>query len=463
MTCSVGRKTLAPNFQACLRWGSDISLRVFPQAPPLHQHRLHRLTSFAVLAPPGPSSLPFYETTRNLSTTSSHVIPPPQRTTHVLVAVDPDTHGAIAVATWSAKSSGVSGTGSEERPHLPLADPSSISIKVYDMPCATVQLATKKSKVTGKPSIRRWLDVHAAKLLVEQSLTQGDQDLQQHHQQGKSAAGTEAAAASPQVPPSSSGPGSAPVGLHMRLWAYIEAPPIIPADSMVSRSPVMYSTGMWHGLLTMAGFRACTVPVRQWKKALGLIGGDKEDSRELARRIFPQHAHLLTLKKHHGRAEALLIAAWALGHSVDKGSGQLSTGPLQECASTDAYGNVLQYGFSDPGIDGKVVYADVQMLADAVAAEKEAAAARKKTRKRSSSSRGASSTDASSSSSTDTAGSSSGISSAGTRTASKQRTRRSKKEEGQGDEGCSSAATTATTTTTTAARTTRTRKSKEAV
>ena len=45
-----------------------------------------------------------------------------------------------------------------------------------------------------------------------------------------------------------------------------------------------------------------------WKKALG-VTSDKNTSLALARELFPEA--VLDLKKHHGKAEALLIAEYA--------------------------------------------------------------------------------------------------------------------------------------------------------
>lgn len=46
-----------------------------------------------------------------------------------------------------------------------------------------------------------------------------------------------------------------------------------------------------------------------WKRALGL-GPDKHAALDKGRLLYPMAD--LTLAKHHGRAEALLIAHWAL-------------------------------------------------------------------------------------------------------------------------------------------------------
>ena len=52
----------------------------------------------------------------------------------------------------------------------------------------------------------------------------------------------------------------------------------------------------------------------QWKRALQLVGKDKKAALYKARLLFPQAD--LTLAKHHGRAEALLLAHWYLtGHT----------------------------------------------------------------------------------------------------------------------------------------------------
>jgi len=49
-----------------------------------------------------------------------------------------------------------------------------------------------------------------------------------------------------------------------------------------------------------------------WKKHYGLKGGDKEPSRQMALRRFPEAHRLLSRKKDHGPAEAILIAAYGL-------------------------------------------------------------------------------------------------------------------------------------------------------
>lgn len=55
-----------------------------------------------------------------------------------------------------------------------------------------------------------------------------------------------------------------------------------------------------------------------WKKDLGLVKLGKAGSLELARILFEDQKDVyLTRKKDHGRAESMLIGAWALGLRPD--------------------------------------------------------------------------------------------------------------------------------------------------
>lgn len=50
----------------------------------------------------------------------------------------------------------------------------------------------------------------------------------------------------------------------------------------------------------------------KWKRALGLIGKDKEASRAKALKLYPTLADMLKRKMDHNRAEAVLLAHWGL-------------------------------------------------------------------------------------------------------------------------------------------------------
>ncbi len=67
------------------------------------------------------------------------------------------------------------------------------------------------------------------------------------------------------------------------------------------------SYGIIQGVLAALGISCHGVTPQRWKKYFEL-GKDKDCSRELAQRMWP--AAPLGLKKHHGRADAMLIARW---------------------------------------------------------------------------------------------------------------------------------------------------------
>lgn len=75
-----------------------------------------------------------------------------------------------------------------------------------------------------------------------------------------------------------------------------------------------FATGLITGLFISQDLQYQRISATAWKRSLGLTKSGKEGSLALARQLFPQSAEkYLKRKKDHGRAEALLIAAWALG------------------------------------------------------------------------------------------------------------------------------------------------------
>ena len=65
--------------------------------------------------------------------------------------------------------------------------------------------------------------------------------------------------------------------------------------------------GVWLGILAALALPHSRVRPQVWKKAFSL-GKDKEAARLRAMQLFPGAE--LRLKKHHGRAEALLLARY---------------------------------------------------------------------------------------------------------------------------------------------------------
>ena len=73
-----------------------------------------------------------------------------------------------------------------------------------------------------------------------------------------------------------------------------------------------YGFGIWIGVLTALGLPFQQVHPVTWKRRMLFDAGKEKDaSRVKAMQLFPKTAGDLKLKKHHGRADALLIAAWA--------------------------------------------------------------------------------------------------------------------------------------------------------
>lgn len=93
--------------------------------------------------------------------------------------------------------------------------------------------------------------------------------------------------------------------------AVIEQVGPMPKQGVVS----VFTFGCAYGacLGTLAALRIPTqlVPPQAWKKHFSLLRKPKDASRELATRFYPDIASELKLKKHHGRADALLLARYA--------------------------------------------------------------------------------------------------------------------------------------------------------
>ena len=103
-----------------------------------------------------------------------------------------------------------------------------------------------------------------------------------------------------------------------------------------------YNFGLWKGVLAAAGLRVEVVKPQAWKHALGLArsGSSKDDSRDMASAMFPEVGDVLGRKKDHGRAEALLIAAYGhmATHARDarrKAASAVLAGRSEEAAEED--------------------------------------------------------------------------------------------------------------------------------
>jgi len=88
----------------------------------------------------------------------------------------------------------------------------------------------------------------------------------------------------------------------------IESVFVRPGQGMSSTGKFMRATGCIETVVDLLLYPYEFVTPQKWKKHHGLIGTDKKASLELARSKWPTAP--LKLVKHHGRAEALLMADW---------------------------------------------------------------------------------------------------------------------------------------------------------
>jgi crossover junction endodeoxyribonuclease RuvC len=91
----------------------------------------------------------------------------------------------------------------------------------------------------------------------------------------------------------------------------IEKVHAMPKNGSIANFSMGVSFGMWTALLTAAETPFEIILPTRWKKLLMADQGKTKDaSRQVATRLFPQAAAMLNLKKHHNRADALLIAEY---------------------------------------------------------------------------------------------------------------------------------------------------------
>lgn len=88
----------------------------------------------------------------------------------------------------------------------------------------------------------------------------------------------------------------------------IEHVGVRPGQGISSSGKFMRAFGAIEAVSALLSDRVEMVLPQAWKKAMG-VNAEKEKSLLMARNLFPDA--MLKLKKHHGRAEALLIAEYA--------------------------------------------------------------------------------------------------------------------------------------------------------
>lgn len=73
-----------------------------------------------------------------------------------------------------------------------------------------------------------------------------------------------------------------------------------------------YGYGIWRGVIAGRELKSNPVTANRWKRDLELTGKGKDCSRALAAELYPEMSPHLRAVKHHGRAEALLLAHWGI-------------------------------------------------------------------------------------------------------------------------------------------------------
>ncbi len=96
------------------------------------------------------------------------------------------------------------------------------------------------------------------------------------------------------------------------ITAAIEQASARPGQGVASTCKTCRGAGVVEGVLAAMGVPFVVVTPQAWKRTTGLVRAGKDASRGRAMELYPQAAGDLHLKKHHGRAEALLIAHHAL-------------------------------------------------------------------------------------------------------------------------------------------------------
>jgi crossover junction endodeoxyribonuclease RuvC len=92
--------------------------------------------------------------------------------------------------------------------------------------------------------------------------------------------------------------------------AFIEQQSARPKQGVSSMFSLGHSMGTIQGVLAALGIPFIMVQPQEWKSCFKLQHAEKDASRTVAARLFPTME--LHLKKHHNRAEALLIARYGV-------------------------------------------------------------------------------------------------------------------------------------------------------
>jgi crossover junction endodeoxyribonuclease RuvC len=117
--------------------------------------------------------------------------------------------------------------------------------------------------------------------------------------------------------------------------AFVEQVNSMPKQGVVSGFRFGYAAGSLYGCLVALGIAVTLVPPRRWQ-GFHHIGGEADAARRRGAQLFPVLAPAIALKKHHNRADALLLALYGR-HLI----GQDNVGNLAQHAAEPASGTGL--------------------------------------------------------------------------------------------------------------------------
>lgn len=96
--------------------------------------------------------------------------------------------------------------------------------------------------------------------------------------------------------------GTTEVAIEWPSWAGLQ--------SKQAAGSIARSCSIWETLCVLDRLPYHRIAPHKWKRDMGLQGKNKDASRAMAMRLWPGLREQLELKKHDGRAEALLLAEY---------------------------------------------------------------------------------------------------------------------------------------------------------
>lgn len=91
---------------------------------------------------------------------------------------------------------------------------------------------------------------------------------------------------------------------------FVEKVGAMPGQGVTSSFNFGFSAGAIEACCLAVGLKITYIQPQTWKRAMGLLGKDKNASRELAGKLLPMHLPFFARAKDDGRAEAALIAIY---------------------------------------------------------------------------------------------------------------------------------------------------------